>query len=128
MELGCYALAIALLFRLSAGIIASLRQNSAADHVSMSLAMIGICVPTFVMGPLLILVFGLGLGWVNASGWDSARDRILPSLTLSGFYYAAYIHRLARGGMLEILNQDFIRTARAKERRHRRRGSFSNTR
>ena len=113
LELGCYGLAIALVLGLGAGIVASLRQNSAVDHISMSLAMLGICVPTFVMGPLLVLIFGLGLGWVNASGWDSARDRILPSLTLGGFY-AAYIARPARGGMLEILNQDFIRTARAK--------------
>jgi len=59
------------------------------------------------------LIFGLGLGWVNASGWDSVRDRILPSLTL-GLFYAAYIARLTRGGMLEILNQEFVRTARAK--------------
>jgi oligopeptide transport system permease protein len=113
LELGCYGLAIALVLGLGAGVVASLRQNSAIDHAAMSLAMIGICVPTFVLGPLLILLFGLGLGWVNASGWDSARDRILPSLTL-GFFYAAYIARLARGGMLEILNQEFIRTARAK--------------
>ena len=113
LELGCYGLAIALALGLSAGIIASLRQNSALDHTSMSLAMVGICVPTFVTGPLLILLFGLALGWFNASGWDSARDRVLPALTL-GAYYAAYIARLGRGGMLEILNQDFIRTARAK--------------
>lgn len=113
LELGCYGLAIALALGLSAGVIASLRQNSALDHVSMSLAMVGICVPTFVTGPLLILLFGLALGWFNASGWDSARDRVLPALTL-GAYYAAYIARLGRGGMLEILNQDFIRTARAK--------------
>ena len=113
LELGCYGLAIALVLGLGAGIVASLRQNSTLDHATMSLAMIGICVPTFVLGPLLILAFGLGLGWVNASGWDSARDRILPSLTL-GFFYAAYIARLARGGMLDILNQEFIRTARAK--------------
>jgi len=113
LELGCYGLAIALILGLGAGVVASLRQNSALDHISMSLAMVGICVPTFVLGPLLILMFGLGLGWVNASGWDSWRDRILPSLTL-GFFYAAYIARLARGGMLEILNQEFIRTARAK--------------
>ncbi len=119
LELGCYGLAIALVLGLGAGIVASLRQNSALDHVSMSLAMVGICVPTFVLGPLLILMFGLGLGWVNASGWDSPRDRILPSLTL-GFFYAAYIARLARSGMLEILNQEFIRTARAKgASRHR---------
>src|ERR1017187_2492678 len=113
LELGCYGLAIALILGLGAGVVASLRQNSALDHTAMSLAMVGICVPTFVLGPLLILMFGLGLGWVNASGWDSWRDRILPSLTL-GFFYAAYIARLARGGMLEILNQEFIRTARAK--------------
>ena len=113
LELGCYGLAIALLVGLCAGIIASLRPNTLTDHVPMSLAMLGICVPTFVLGPLLILVFGLALGWFNASGWDSARDRVLPAITL-GAYYAAYIARLGRGGMLEILNQDFIRTARAK--------------
>jgi oligopeptide transport system permease protein len=113
LELGCYALVVALIFGLTAGVLASLRANTATDHVPMSLAMVGICVPTFVMGPLLILTFGLGLGWFNASGWDSARDRVLPALTLGGFY-AAYVARLARGGMLEILHQDFIRTAKAK--------------
>ena len=113
LELGCYAMGVALLLGLGAGIIASLRQNSALDHAAMSLAMVGICVPTFVLGPLLVLVFGLKYDWVNPSGWDTARDRILPSLTL-GLYYAAYIARLTRGGMLEILNQDYIRTARAK--------------
>lgn len=113
LELGCYGLAVALTIGLISGLIASLRQNSATDHAAMSLAMVGICVPTFVLGPLLILIFGLGLHWVNASGWDSARDRILPAITL-GFYYAAYVARLTRGGMLEILNQDFIRTAYAK--------------
>jgi len=113
LELGCYGLAIALLFGLAAGVIAALRPNTVTDHVPMSLAMIGICVPEFVLGPLLILVFGLMLGWFNAAGWDSARDRVLPSITL-GAVYAAYIARLGRGGMLEILNQDFIRTARAK--------------
>ena len=65
------------------------------------------------LGPMLILVFSIKLNWFNASGWDFSRDRILPGLTL-GFYYAAYVARLTRGGMLEILNQDFIRTARAK--------------
>ena len=75
--------------------------------------MIGICVPTFVLGPLLILVFAIQLRWVNASGWYEPMDRILPSLVL-GFFYSAYITRLTRGGMLDILNQDFVRTARAK--------------
>jgi len=113
LELGCYALAIALALGLIAGVIASSKPNSLIDYVPMSLSMIGICIPTFVMGPLLLLVFGLILGMFNASGWETARDKVLPSLTL-GFYYAAYVARLTRGGMLEVLSQDFIRTARAK--------------
>lgn len=113
LELGCYALVIALIIGLIPGILASSKPNSARDYVPMSLAMAGICIPTFVMGPLLLLVFGLTLGWFNASGWESPRDKVLPALTL-GIYYAAYVARLTRGGMLEILNQDFIRTARAK--------------
>ncbi|MEO6034951.1 MAG: ABC transporter permease, partial [Verrucomicrobiota bacterium] len=102
-----------LFFGLIAGIIASLKQNTPLDYISMSLAMIGICLPTFVMGPLLVGVFALWLGWYNSSGWDFAYDRVLPALTLGGFY-AAYVARLTRGGMLEVLNQDYIRTARAK--------------
>jgi oligopeptide transport system permease protein len=113
LELGCYALAIALTIGLIAGIIASSKPNSLTDYVPMSLSMVGICVPTFVMGPLLILIFGLALHLFNASGWDTPRDKVLPAITL-GFYYAAYVARLTRGGMLEILSQDFIRTARAK--------------
>jgi len=113
LQLGCYALAIALLIGLTAGIIASSRPNSLTDYAPMSLAMVGICIPTFVMGPLLLLIFGIGLNMFNVSGWDTLRDKVLPSVTL-GLYYAAYVARLTRGGMLEILNQDFIRTARAK--------------
>jgi oligopeptide transport system permease protein len=113
LELGAYAMALAMLIGVTAGVIASLRPNTATDHVPMSLAMVGICLPTFVMGPLLILVFGLTLGWFNTSGWFFPGDRVLPALTLGG-YYAAYMARLSRGGMLEIMNQDFIRTARAK--------------
>jgi oligopeptide transport system permease protein len=113
LELGCYALAFALAVGLVAGIVASLRQNTASDYIPMSLATLGICLPSFVTGPLLILVFGILLGWYNTSGWDFPGDRVLPAITL-GLYYTAYIARLARGGMLEILNQDFIRTARAK--------------
>lgn len=112
-ELGCYGMAFALFFGLIAGILASLRKNTAGDYVPMSLATLGICVPSFVTGPLLILVFAIFLGWYNSSGWNFPRDRVLPAITL-GLYYMAYIARLARGGMLEILSQDFIRTARAK--------------
>ena len=168
-ELGCYAAFVALLIGVTAGIIASLRPNSATDYVPMTLAMVGVCLPTFVLGPLLVLcfamykavplsaptqaalivlaaifsalaalrvwkrfapaafgfVFGGLLGWLLVlfitsdhqwfypSGWNFAPDRVLPSLTL-GMFYAAYFARLTRGGMLEILSQDFIRTARAK--------------
>jgi oligopeptide transport system permease protein len=113
LELGCYALAVALVLGLSAGLLASLRPNSITDYLPMSVAMLGICIPTFVMGPLLLLVFGLMLNWFNVSGWDVARDKVLPALTLGG-YYAAYVARLTRGGVIEILSHDFIRTARAK--------------
>lgn len=113
LELGCYALAVALTIGMMAGFIAALRPNSATDYVPMSLATLGICLPTFVMGPLLILAFGITLGWFNSSGWYFMGDRVLPALTLGG-YYAAYVSRIARTGMIEILSQDFIRTARAK--------------
>ena len=113
LELGIYAILIATVLGVSAGLIASLRANSPSDYVPMSLAMAGICLPTFVLGPLLILVFGHWLDWFNVAGWYTPADRVLPSLTL-GLYYAAYMARLTRGGMLEVLNQDYIRTARAK--------------
>ncbi len=112
-ELAFWSLLVALGLGLPAGIIASLRPNSASDYIPSSLAMIGISVPNFVIGPLLVLVFALKLEWVRVSGWEDWLDRILPSITL-GVLYAAYIARLTRGGMLEILSQDYIRTARAK--------------
>ncbi len=113
LMLGLSALLVALVVGLPAGIYAALKHNSPGDYLPMSLAMTGICLPSFVLGPLLALAFGLWLGWFNPAGWDHPGDRVLPALTL-GLYYAAYIARLARGGMLEILTKDFIRTARAK--------------
>jgi oligopeptide transport system permease protein len=112
-ELGIYAMLIAVAIGVTAGILASLRPNTITDYLPMSLSMVGISMPTFVMGPILLLFFGLHLGWFNVSGWNSAGDKVLPAMTL-GFYYAAYFARLTRGGMLEILSQDYIRTARAK--------------
>ena len=113
LELGGLALAFALVVGITLGIFAAVRQNTWLDYLASSSAMLGICMPTFVMGPLLVLVFALHLEQFNASGWDFARDRVLPALTL-GLVYAGYIARLTRGGMLEVLSQDFIRTARAK--------------
>jgi oligopeptide transport system permease protein len=113
MELGLYGLLVALIIGLCAGILASIKPNTALDHGPMSLAMAGICIPSFVLGPLLVLVFSLWLGWLPVSGWRAPAEKILPSLTL-GAMFAAYIARLTRSGMLEVLSQDFIRTARAK--------------
>ena len=113
-ELGFYALLIALLIGVTAGGFASLKPNTRQDYIPMSLAMIGICMPSFLLGPLLVLVFGIYLEWLPISGWGAIPgDKILPSITL-GAAYAAYVARLSRAGMLEILSQDFIRTARAK--------------
>lgn len=113
LELGALAMLFALFVGLLAGIVASLKPNTLQDHVPMGLAMTGICMPSFVLGPILILIFGLWLGWFNASGWELPIDRVLPVITL-GSAYAAYISRLTRGSMLEILPSDYIRTARAK--------------
>ncbi|MBK8858361.1 MAG: ABC transporter permease subunit [Opitutaceae bacterium] len=113
LELGLLSLAIALTFGLTLGVLAAVRRNTWLDYLCSSVAMTGISVPTFVLGPLLVLFFAIHLGWFNASGWYVATDRVLPAATL-GCVYAAYVARLTRGGMLEILGQDFIRTARAK--------------
>lgn len=111
--IGICAYLLALILGLSAGIIAALKQNSAADYGSMSLAMLGLSVPNFVLGPILVLIFSLWLYWLPPARVGSFSSYILPVLTLSAIY-AAYIARLTRAGMLEVLRSDYIRTARAK--------------
>ncbi|MES1194939.1 MAG: ABC transporter permease subunit, partial [Opitutus sp.] len=113
LELGGWALLVALSLGLPLGVIAAVKRNTVIDYLCSCVGMIGICVPTFVLGSLLALSLGIYLHWFNVSGWYGPTDRILPGITL-GFVYAAYIMRLTRGGMLEVLNQDYIRTARAK--------------
>jgi oligopeptide transport system permease protein len=113
-ELGFYAMLVAIFIGVIAGVTASMRPNTMQDYVPMTAAMIGICMPSFLLGPLLVLVFGIHLEWLPVSGWNQIPgDKILPAITL-GTGYAAYIARLSRGGMLEVLSQDYIRTARAK--------------
>ena len=113
LGLGVSALLIALFVGLPAGMVAALRKNTLWDYLPMGLAMVGICLPTFVLGPILIMIFSTKLNLLPALGWYSWSDLILPSLTL-GLFYAAYIARLTRAGMLETLKQDYVRTARAK--------------
>ena len=113
-ELAMYAMLVALIIGISAGVLAAMRPNTMQDYLPMSAAMLGICMPSFLLGPILVLVFGIHLEWLPVSGWgDIPGDKILPAITL-GTGYAAYIARLSRGGMLEVLSQDYIRTARAK--------------
>jgi len=112
-ELGLWASLVAIVVGIGVGVLAAVRPRTWSDYVPMSIAMIGICLPTFVLGPILILVFGLKLEWVNVTGWYTASDRLLPSLVL-GLFYALYIARLTRGSMLEVRTQDFVRTAYAK--------------
>lgn len=111
--LGACAMTIAVLAGGTAGLLAAVRRNSLVDYLTMSLALGGVSVPNFVLGPILMLVFALGLGWLPVAGWGTWRHLILPSLTL-GAFYAAYVARLTRAGVLEVVGQDFIRTARAK--------------
>ncbi|MBL9201715.1 MAG: ABC transporter permease subunit [Opitutaceae bacterium] len=112
-ELGALALSLALILGIGLGTLAAVRRNTWVDYTASTFGMAGISIPTFVVGPLLVLFFAIHLGWFNASGWYGPLDRVLPSIVL-GLAYAAPISRLTRGGMLEVLNQDFIRTARAK--------------
>jgi oligopeptide transport system permease protein len=111
--IGILAYILALFLGLAAGIIAALRQNSAFDYGSMTLAMLGLSVPNFVLGPILALVFALWLGWLPPARWGGVSALILPVITLSAIY-CAYIARLTRAGMLEVMRSDYIRTARAK--------------
>ncbi|MDB6155593.1 MAG: Binding-protein-dependent transport system inner rane component [Chthoniobacteraceae bacterium] len=111
--LGLSAFILATTLGVWLGSLAALRQHTLIDTGSMLGAMALISVPTFVTGPVLVLVFGLWLRWLPVGGWNSSKSLILPAITLAG-PYIAYIARLMRSSMLEVLSQDFIRTARAK--------------
>jgi oligopeptide transport system permease protein len=102
------------------GMLAAARQNRWPDHLASSVSILGICVPNFLLGPLLVMLFTFGLGWLpaglwpqNLTSWAEIRKLILPVLTLA-MTYIAYIARLTRAGMLDVVSRDYIRTARAK--------------
>lgn len=111
--IGFLAYLLALIIGLIAGTIAALKQNSGFDYGSMSLAMLGLSVPNFVLGPILVLLFSFWLYWFPPARWGGIESIVLPVITLSAIY-AAYIARLTRAGMLEVMRSDYIRTARAK--------------
>ena len=114
IELAFYSILFALFLGVISGLVASLNPGKILDIVPMSSSLLGICIPSIILGPILVLIFGIWYEVLPVYGWgDNPGDKILPTITL-GTAYAAIFARLTRGGMLEILGQDFIRTARAK--------------
>jgi len=112
--LGVLAYLLALVVGITAGTIAALRQNTRVDYASMAVAMLGISMPNFVLGPTLVFIFALSWYWLPPARWEGfGIHMVLPVLTLSAVYMA-YIARLTRSGMLEVLRSNYIRTARAK--------------
>ncbi len=112
LQLGLGAMLIALVTGIGAGVIGAVRRDSFWDFSTLAVALVGISLPTFVTGSVLLTIFSVWLGWV-AIGWGSFSQMILPMITLS-LPFAAYIARLTRMGMLDVLGSDFVRTARAK--------------
>lgn len=119
LQLGMLGFAFSLLVGVPLGILAAARQNRFSDHVASSIALTGICVPNFLLGPLLVMLFALYQKWLPVAGWpesfspDELAKLILPAVTLSAVHIA-YVSRLTRAGMLDVIHKDYIRTARAK--------------
>jgi len=115
LRLGLTAILLAAAIGISLGVIAALRQNRLADNGVMALAILGVCVPTFVTAPLLVLVFASRLGWFPIAGWDkgAVANMVLPVVVLA-LPQIAIISRLTRAGMIEVLASNYVRTARAK--------------
>lgn len=115
LKLGGLAIALAASLGVSLGVLAAARQNGGVDHLVMGVAVVGVCIPTFVTAPLLVLVFGSKLGWLPSGGWNGGApaNLVLPVLVLA-LPQVAIISRLTRAGMIEVLRSNYIRTARAK--------------
>ncbi len=113
IELGLYSFILALFLGSGIGALSAVRPNSLYDYLPMSTSMLGICLPSFVIGPLLLLVFSLHFQWFNVQGWNFPQDKVLPVCTLA-LFYTAFIARLTRSSLIEVLGKDYIRTAIAK--------------
>lgn len=114
-KVGFYAFIVTVIIGVTVGTIAALRQNSWVDYLIMSTSMFGVVLPSFVLAPVLIYIFSIGLGWLPAGGWNGGAIQymILPIVAMS-FLYIATFARITRGSMIETLNSNFIRTAKAK--------------
>jgi peptide/nickel transport system permease protein len=112
-ELALAAIAVAVLLGVPAGLVAAAWRGRALDTAAMTVALLGTSMPSFWLGLLLIIVFGVQLGWLPVSGYGGLRHLLMPACVLGGFY-AAQISRLTRTGLLEVLAQDYVRTAAAK--------------
>ncbi|MBI2571535.1 MAG: ABC transporter permease subunit [Candidatus Schekmanbacteria bacterium] len=113
VTLGVAAMTIALLVGLSAGVVAAVRHNTAIDYAAMAVAMIGVSIPNFVLGPILLILLVFLAGALPVAGWGTPSHVVLPAMALSA-PYAAYVARLTRAGMLEVIRKDYIRTAWSK--------------
>jgi peptide/nickel transport system permease protein len=113
LELAVAALLVAIVVAFPLGIIAAVRKDTVWDHSAMTVSLLGVSIPNFLMGPLLILIFALWLGWFPVSGREGFSSLVLPAITL-GTAMAAILSRMVRATLLEVLGEDYIRTARAK--------------
>ncbi len=113
LELSLAALLVAVLIAFPLGVLSAVRKDSVWDHLAMGVSLFGVAIPNFLLGPLLIMVFSLWLGWFPVSGREGLASLVLPALTL-GTALAAILSRMLRATLLDVLNEDFIRTARAK--------------
>lgn len=113
LELAACAMIVAILLSLPLGIIGALRQGRAADYAAMAFALTGVAIPNFWLGPMLVLLFAITLGWLPVSERGSLSSYVLPAITL-GTALAAILSRMTRNSMLDNLREDYVRTARAK--------------
>jgi oligopeptide transport system permease protein len=115
LELGGLAILLASVTGVSLGVLAAARRNGGLDHAVMALAVLGVCIPTFVTAPLLVLLFASKLGWLPSGGWnDGAWSNLVLPVVVLALPQIAVISRLTRAGMVEVLRSNYIRTARAK--------------
>lgn len=115
LKLGLSAIVLAAVVGVSLGVLAALRQNRSVDYGVMTVAVLGVCIPTFVTAPMLVLVFASKLGWLPSAGWnDGALVNLVLPVTVLALPQIAIISRLTRAGMIEVLHSNYVRTARAK--------------